>query len=103
PIPHQLPLRSSLPTRRSSDLQLQSATADYERNSHKHLRRNELQVAEVDPAAIRLAINHMPRPGAACGLSRDELLQDRLLQPGVRDRKSTRLNSSHVSISYAVF
>src|SRR5207249_11642557 len=23
--------------------------------------------------------------------------------PGVRDRKSTRLNSSHVSISYAVF
>src|SRR5699024_12059562 len=25
------------------------------------------------------------------------------LQRGVRDRKSTRLNSSHVSISYAVF
>src|SRR6266702_6676123 len=25
------------------------------------------------------------------------------LQPGVRDRKSTRLNSSHVAISYAVF
>src|SRR5215475_15529664 len=25
------------------------------------------------------------------------------LAPGVRDRKSTRLNSSHVKISYAVF
>src|SRR5438067_8884390 len=25
------------------------------------------------------------------------------MAPGVRDRKSTRLNSSHVSISYAVF
>src|SRR3712207_7344047 len=28
---------------------------------------------------------------------------DRVLQPLVRDRKSTRLNSSHANISYAVF
>src|SRR3712207_7529532 len=27
----------------------------------------------------------------------------RLLRPGGRDRKSTRLNSSHANISYAVF
>src|SRR5690606_41216037 len=28
---------------------------------------------------------------------------DECLQPAIRDRKSTRLNSSHVKISYAVF
>src|SRR5438874_9195972 len=30
-------------------------------------------------------------------------IQDVLANRGVRDRKSTRLNSSHVEISYAVF
>src|SRR5205814_10583807 len=32
-----------------------------------------------------------------------ERLQDRLTHPPYRDRKSTRLNSSHLGISYAVF
>src|SRR5699024_11887804 len=32
-----------------------------------------------------------------------QLGKQRFLIPGIRDRKSTRLNSSHVSISYAVF
>src|SRR3989442_5355187 len=36
---------------------------------------------------------HVPVAPAACGLKR----------PGAADRKSTRLNSSHVRISYAVF
>src|SRR5690625_6205740 len=31
------------------------------------------------------------------------LLKAQDLYPGMRDRKSTRLNSSHVAISYAVF
>src|SRR3712207_7871187 len=33
----------------------------------------------------------------------DELPLARLAQPGPEDRKSTRLNSSHANISYAVF
>src|SRR5437660_6776251 len=43
------------------------------------------------------------------GLLRQVLLECVLVEPGivegdeVRDRKSTRLNSSHVAISYAVF
>src|SRR5207249_11941808 len=32
-----------------------------------------------------------------------EILEARMPKMGIRDRKSTRLNSSHVSISYAVF
>src|SRR6266700_7019726 len=37
--------------------------------------------------------------GEGVGVGRAEAAQDR----GVEDRKSTRLNSSHVKISYAVF
>src|SRR5207249_10383947 len=40
-----------------------------------------------------------PRNGIWCSRHRDIAY----LSPGVLDRKSTRLNSSHVSISYAVF
>src|SRR5437868_12176317 len=42
---------------------------------------------------------------AGCGLKLAPLLLTPSLspQPAARDRKSTRLNSSHVSISYAVF
>src|SRR5207245_8566321 len=39
---------------------------------------------------------------AAVSLETDDEAQ-RLFQPLIRDRKSTRLNSSHGSISYAVF
>src|SRR5438477_5624431 len=42
-----------------------------------------------------------PRP-LADGLGREERLEDAGLR-AVLDRKSTRLNSSHMSISYAVF
>src|SRR5207249_8887228 len=41
------------------------------------------------------------RPGIVCGVAEATRLLGGILQPG--DRKSTRLNSSHVSISYAVF
>src|SRR5690606_40605645 len=43
--------------------------------------------------------------GPSCGASGGDSHRDPRLdgQPAVRDRKSTRLNSSHVKISYAVF
>src|SRR5690625_5725186 len=37
-----------------------------------------------------------------CAQARREMYLDAELEPGI-DRKSTRLNSSHVAISYAVF
>src|SRR5438067_6201432 len=45
------------------------------------------------------------RSGVGAALDRDpaRLEADRLPGAAVPDRKSTRLNSSHVSISYAVF
>src|SRR5690606_40404862 len=49
-----------------------------------------------------------PRPIGSAAHSRSReyvirVLRDLGLEPGVQDRKSTRLNSSHVKISYAVF
>src|SRR3712207_9204472 len=41
---------------------------------------------------------HLP---AAVELARDPLLEERVV-PRLEDRKSTRLNSSHANISYAV-
>src|SRR3712207_7092893 len=37
------------------------------------------------------------------GVVLNNQMDDFSAQPGVRDRKSTRLNSSHANISYAVF
>src|SRR5699024_11261304 len=56
---------------------------------------------------IRLGIStdHGARsftPGTTCALIHSGLRSGNSDQPG-QDRKSTRLNSSHVSISYAVF
>src|SRR5699024_11574006 len=51
----------------------------------------------------------LPELRHACGLGTATLLTGDLVAPplhadgGMLDRKSTRLNSSHVSISYAVF
>src|SRR5438477_9125653 len=53
-------------------------------------------------------ITHMPHVIDAKGLlvladRQDAVLNREVLSDSVRDRKSTRLNSSHMSISYAVF
>src|SRR3712207_7888203 len=42
---------------------------------------------------------HLPALGQPLG----EVRRPRRVGPGPRDRKSTRLNSSHANISYAVF
>src|SRR3712207_8918762 len=62
------------------------------------------------------AVAHRSRGDHGLGLARDREPDDRpgvslrrclelgaLVRRGVRDRKSTRLNSSHANISYAVF
>src|SRR3989442_11075648 len=76
--PRDLP---SFPTRRSSDLA------------------GELQHPQARVASCVLAahecVQHR-RPDVSCDLAVD-------IGPAVLDRKSTRLNSSHVRISYAVF
>src|SRR5690606_41744801 len=86
--PHRA--RPSSPTRRSSDLGVADAPA--------HLR----LAALVDPGHDHLGVvvehdDRGVRPAAAV------LRRPRHLRIAPRDRKSTRLNSSHVKISYAVF
>src|SRR5207249_11462390 len=78
------PSSTLFPTRRSSDLATGLGTTGLE----------EAQVARRDLGLHGQAELAYPAP-----------LAPLLEQPadGARDRKSTRLNSSHVSISYAVF
>src|SRR5947209_11376950 len=78
----------SFPTRRSSDL-----AASMERHPPYNV-----------PSAFPLTIGSMPEPGTAA-ISHCALPSSADFQLGTcsRDRKSTRLNSSHANISYAVF
>src|SRR5205814_2489484 len=60
------------------------------------------EVPRVPHAAIRGDDDAVrPRCGSGCGVVRD--LAGRGIEPTDVDRKSTRLNSSHLGISYAVF
>src|SRR5690606_40663522 len=56
-----------------------------------------VKINVVDEAMKSKALGHLERAGADLGQV------DLLLHPTNEDRKSTRLNSSHVKISYAVF
>src|SRR5690606_41070485 len=58
--------------------------------------RNQQGGFEVEQAALVNAEQHQERDGVDVhGIQRDDTIR--------QDRKSTRLNSSHVKISYAVF
>src|SRR5437870_10000660 len=79
------PPRSTLfPTRRSSDLPEAGGRSGRYRNTHTH--RHEAGIDRMRKPAKYSASNQFRR---------GESIH--------RDRKSTRLNSSHVAISYAVF
>src|SRR5690348_18198239 len=78
----------SFPTRRSSDLERQAAVVDAQ----------QVQDGGVQVVAEGRALGHPVGPLVAGAEA------DTPLDPAAReDRKSTRLNSSHPSISYAVF
>src|SRR5690606_41989158 len=80
-----LPDLHSFPTRRSSDLRAhQCGTADHP------------QRADLRQQTCGANLRRQRRPGTAAPPSRGR-------RPLLGDRKSTRLNSSHVKISYAVF
>src|SRR5207249_9979160 len=84
----------SFPTRRSSDLVFWSegelqAELGGEGNAHRSAQPKEISQGSCGSAQLAQALDGLRTPAGALG---DFL-----------DRKSTRLNSSHVSISYAVF
>src|SRR5690625_630240 len=53
---------------------------------------------------LLLRIPNVPHPSVPVGSTEDDnVVHDTHGEPEAQDRKSTRLNSSHVAISYAVF
>src|SRR5205807_10609306 len=98
---HAQPHLHSFPTRRSSDLK-------YLVRWHVPTGNNDLG----DPSAVRLLHSYARRPtvciestmqlGRLVERELPQLTMPALIMQG-RDRKSTRLNSSHLVISYAVF
>src|SRR5207249_11195084 len=80
----------SFPTRRSSDLEVVHRHASDVGAAHGM----EAHLTGVDHVV------HAQQPGRRAAVEADEQAQE---VGADRDRKSTRLNSSHVSISYAVF
>src|SRR5690606_41125709 len=91
-------LLTSLPTRRSSDL-------GRPRHGRRLPGRPRLAALECARAAVRAAARDLGPDGGVRHARRNE--QRQRVAPCRRadagDRKSTRLNSSHVKISYAVF
>src|SRR5690606_41757648 len=86
----------SFPTRRSSDLEYRQgelATAIDSLETQKHLDDTQVEDRRRWIGEYR-ALTHMLR---------DTWNRNALTGLGELDRKSTRLNSSHVKISYAVF
>src|SRR5207249_7922852 len=93
----------SFPTRRSSDLLARRSAADLVDRRARHAPRNSRArpapsgEPEAPPAAADPLVVGIPAAGADDPDRGDvQRAGDRI----VRDRKSTRLNSSHVSISY---
>src|SRR5690606_40703558 len=85
----------SFPTRRSSDLRRQSIRTP-SRSEHRRPARGRGRPRR--PGRVR------PHSRIAFGTREGPDERDAVEAAGVgRDRKSTRLNSSHVKISYAVF
>src|SRR5699024_11537394 len=83
----------SFPTRRSSDLHRVSHVGPHDRSL-------------VSKAEMFFLMNENPANATSNQLSIRRLkshFQNQALSRSFVDRKSTRLNSSHVSISYAVF
>src|SRR5207249_8560325 len=82
---------------------------DLEQNLHMYrqmakIRAFEEQVNELYKSAKMPGLAHLyvGEEGVAVGVC-EALRRDDFITSTHRDRKSTRLNSSHVSISYAVF
>src|SRR5699024_12734040 len=95
--PPDLPARHSFPTRRSSDLDSSGS------KNAPVVERNAAVATSASVVTMATSQARWIRNGFG-GFNRTLLLEDaKSMALASRDRKRTRLNSSHVSISYAVF
>src|SRR5207249_12192432 len=84
------------PTRRSSDLGARKV-------QRKYLPLMDVNFVESNPIPVKAAMGLMGLLEPVYRLPMCPPKPESLAKIGTVDRKSTRLNSSHVSISYAVF
>src|SRR5699024_12068943 len=97
------PDHHAFPTRRSSDLHLRVPLGAATAGRHPRGRRVHLSALRADPGSAQPPPRLLILPEEDVPHVRDVLVQD-AYSAGLgrdQDRKSTRLNSSHVSISYA--
>src|SRR2546430_6489327 len=82
------------------------STRIFEEGAAETIGRNELDVRLADPAelsgVLNKALKALPSLRAR-GFSESQSTREAWAQLRAADRKSTRLNSSHSQISYAVF
>src|SRR5207249_11575454 len=92
----------SFPTRRSSDLSLTVALrfGDQESPLQYQIASTKVDMADLTDAFL---LRQIRISRAHCATSKRKVISWILFRRHWEDRKSTRLNSSHVSISYAVF
>src|SRR5207253_9617789 len=97
--PPTLALHAPSPTRRSSDLRRAGPARRSDRKAQPAAVDRDPPSRNGDAAARDIDRRRKGDPGHSPALT------DRAMGPHarLRDRKSTRLNSSHVAISYAVF
>src|SRR5690606_39733195 len=90
-----------LPTRRSSDLNVGDMRDENQRSTYFVLKDGDF-TAEV--AQFLPYVNYRNHADSSYAIGQYEIVKDMLFKQAYsKDRKSTRLNSSHVKISYAVF
>src|SRR5207302_11259376 len=90
----------SFPTRRSSDLHRNHAPRQGRPSAWRHRGPSKCVPLQSEPAGRwREGRNWCPR----CWSKGEKDCHHARPSPHTKDRKSTRLNSSHVKISYAVF
>src|SRR5690606_41322526 len=89
--------RHPFPTRRSSDLTEFFGEQVFTQRLFVEARRQQITVGQ------QRFVEHAGVEGAVENLRELRILAQRSAELLTQDRKSTRLNSSHVKISYAVF
>src|SRR5690606_42084434 len=95
--------RIPFPTRRSSDLRRQMhARGKLEQVTIESLQADKTGAEKLSPGTIFAELGQSPLQAAQLTSAYLQARGDaRELMDAARDRKSTRLNSSHVKISYA--
>src|SRR5206468_12607149 len=90
----------SFPTRRSSDLLSQTFTAKHQVRCAVWVLPAQVAFGPERTRMLLVADERSPSPTPGSGVPPGMMMSSTLAS---RDRKSTRLNSSHDQISYAVF